>query len=74
MCCAHKSAEKKNDVFFFKKSSKRNTSQMKQRSPPVGKTLGSGEPPEGRIRITKRPFKKKALDTAGAKHRPKSRQ
>ena len=33
-------------------------------STPVGQTLGSGEPPEGRLRITKRPFKKKALDTA----------
>jgi hypothetical protein len=33
-------------------------------SPPIGQTLGSGEPPEGRLRITKRPFKKKALDTA----------
>ena len=28
-------------------------------SPPVGQTLGSGESPDGRVRITKRPSKKK---------------
>ena len=37
-------------------------------SPPVGQTLGSGEPPEGRLLITKRPFKKN-IRHCGAKHR-----
>ena len=38
--------------------------KKKKKSPPVGQTLGSDDPPEGRSLVTERPLQKKNIDTS----------